>query len=60
MKMQPTECEKIFANYIMDKGLISKKHSLFLKWESAESFQTFIKGRIDQIQLKLYCWAERK
>ena len=24
MKRQPTEWEKIFANYIFDKGLISK------------------------------------
>lgn len=26
LKRQPKECEKIFANYMSDKGLISKRY----------------------------------
>ena len=37
MKRQPTEWEKIFANQISDKGLISKIYKELIKQEKKKS-----------------------
>ena len=34
MKRQPTEWDKIFANYISDKGLISKIYNELIQFDS--------------------------
>ena len=50
MKRQPTEWEKIFANDVTDKGLISKIHKQLIQLNNTKKTTQFKKKKKTQLK----------
>ena len=52
MKRQPTDWEKIFANDVTDKGLVSKIYKQLMTLNSIKTSVCFVAGLEDMFQKK--------